>query len=665
MDNKKRPGIVSTITGKVSIANKFRFMVGSTIIGLTLLVGLNLMDLRRTLGDGHALQTRSVVEAVISIAGHYDKAVQAGTITQEAAQAEVIALIGDLRYAGNEYLWINDMKAAIVAHPIKPDLVGKDMSQVTDANGKKLFSEFARVAATDGAGYVDYLWPKPGHDDPVGKISYVQAFKPWGWVVGSGVYTDDVDAAFKAEATDLVGLALIVVIITGGVSLVFARATSGPLVRMAHGMRNLAEGETDIEITGQERTDEVGDMARALEVLHHSVEEAFRLRQMVDVQPARVMMCDPKDYTITYMNEAAKEVVRRMKHPIANDIDKLIGMSVTGFHKDPTMVTRLLENPKNLPYKGKFTMGGVTIENHINAIYDRKGNYLGPMLNWEDVTKYVQMANDFESKVRSVSDHVGDSSAEMERLATAMRDSAQDTSERSSTVASAAEEATTNVQTVAAAAEELAASIQEISRQVAEASTIASEAVEQSEMANETISGLAKSTSEIGDVLGLISDIASQTNLLALNATIEAARAGDAGKGFAVVANEVKALANQTARATEDITKRISTMRGVSDRAVAAIQAVSNTIARIDEINAGIASAVEEQSAATREISRNVEEAAAGTREVTQNITSMAKATGETGEGAYQVQTAAAGLSSEAATLKKEVEAFLNYMKTS
>jgi methyl-accepting chemotaxis protein len=265
----------------------------------------------------------------------------------------------------------------------------------------------------------------------------------------------------------------------------------------------------------------------------------------------------------------------------------------------------------------------------------------------------------FEAKVSGLVSLLAAGATELEATARSMASTAQRTNQQASAVTSAAEEASTGVQTVASAADELTASIHEISRQVAQSAQITSKAVADAHRTDGIVRALSEGAEKIGQVVGLISDIAGQTNLLALNATIEAARAGDAGKGFAVVASEVKNLATQTAKATGEIGTQISQIQTATKEAVEAIRDIAATITEVSTIAASIASAVEEQGAATAEIARNVQETAHATQAVTTNISGVSQSANETGAGASQVLSAAGDLSKQSEQLSGEVNTFI------
>jgi len=274
-----------------------------------------------------------------------------------------------------------------------------------------------------------------------------------------------------------------------------------------------------------------------------------------------------------------------------------------------------------------------------------------------------KLAVGFQAEVGAVVQGVAGSANSLRGHAESLVKIAEDTQQRSLAVSAASEEATTNVQTVAAAAEELSASIREISSRVGEAAAIATQAATEAKAVDATVASLAAATGRIGEFATLIRKIAEQTNLLALNATIEAARAGDAGKGFAVVASEVKGLANQTARATEDISNQIEAINESTRDAVAAIRGIATTVARVNEATTAIAGAVEEQNAATQEIARSVSEASAGTSMVTSNITSVSQSTDSVRDSARIVLDAASGLNRQSEEMRGAVASFLEKTK--
>ena len=273
------------------------------------------------------------------------------------------------------------------------------------------------------------------------------------------------------------------------------------------------------------------------------------------------------------------------------------------------------------------------------------------------------ITREFESMIGEIVNTVSSASTQLEASAGTLTATAERAQELTTVVAAASEEASTNVQSVASATEEMASSVNEISRQVQELARMAGEAVNEARKTNDRVSELSKAAARIGDVVELINNIAGQTNLLALNATIEAARAGDAGRGFAVVASEVKALAEQTAKATGEIGQQINGIQSATQDLVSAIKEISGTIEKLSEISSAIAAAVEEQGAATQEISRNVQQAAQGTQQVSSNITDVQRGAGETGRASSQVLSAAQSLSGDSSRLKLEVGKFLSSVR--
>lgn len=447
--------------------------------------------------------------------------------------------------------------------------------------------------------------------------------------------------------------------------------------------------------------------------------ESARILSMVENAPVNMMYAD-RELKIRYMNPASLRTLKAIEKLLPVKADQVVGQSIDIFHKRPEHQRTILADQKNLPHRANIQLGDQTLDLLVSPVLDQNRNYLGTMVTWEVITEKLaneraikeanerekRQAEELRQKVDSIlgvvtaagqgdltkpltvagTDAIGQlgeglrgffaelrttigaigqnaitlssSSEELSSVSATLSANAEETSVQANVVSAASEQVSKNVSSVATGMEEMSASIKEIAKNATEAAKVATTAVKVADKTNGTVAKLGESSTEIGNVIKLITSIAQQTNLLALNATIEAARAGEAGKGFAVVANEVKELAKETAKATEDISQKIEAIRTDTNEAVEAIGQISSIINQINDFSNTIASAVEEQTATTNEISRTIAEASKGSTEIAQNITGVATAAKSTSSGSGDTQRAAGELSRMASDLQGLVSKF-------
>ena len=552
----------------VKITHKLTLMIGLSAATLLMTVLLAANSLHREMMAERIGGLRNIVDASLGIAQSLEDRVQKGELTRAQAQDAFRRDLDAARYGEDRnYLAADFMDGTVLAFPPNPADEGKSALGKRDGKGRPVVQETIEKVRDADSATADFWFPRPGGTEQIHKTSYIKKFAPWGMLVFTGVYMDDLERQYEAAVIRLALAALAVLAVTIAFGLLVSRNISNPLRKLERKMDKLAGGDLAIEVTEAARRDEVGLMARTVEIFRANGVALERMRQ--------------EQEEMKQTAEAERKAALR------------------------------------------------------------------------------QLADDFQQAIYGIVQQVTHTAETLESSARVLNGTAEETARQATSAASAAQQTAGNVQTVSAAAEELSASVAEISRQVAASSRIVDRAVRESDNTAREFAGLTESAQQVGMVISLIQQIAGKTNLLALNATIEAARAGEAGKGFAVVATEVKDLAHQTQRATEEITVQVNAIQQVVAQSAGSIRAIGNSIGEVESATTTIAAAIEEQDAATKEIARNVMQASTGTEELSGNITGVTQAAGSTGQAANTVLTAAGVLAGESQELRRKVDDFL------
>lgn len=437
-----------------------------------------------------------------------------------------------------------------------------------------------------------------------------------------------------------------------------------PIKRLEANLSLIANGDTDMQIALSAGKDEISLLNNAAADLRKSVEEAYRLKQMVEDSSASVIAVDVHDnFKVNYMNNTSKKILKSLEQFLPTKVDDMIGKPLDIFYKDPAQQRSILTDPSRLPHHAKIKLGSETFDLLISAIHNKKGDYTGAMLSWSIITSQVQLADDFERDVKSVVNMVAAAATELSQTSDSMMHTVKENTHLAAQATMASSETSANVQTVASATEELSASVKEISSQLQKTNLLVQQSSEKANNADKLAEQLNASSGKVNEVMELISSIAGQINLLALNATIESARAGEAGKGFAVVASEVKNLATQTDKSVSEIQAVVGQMQSATHAIINALTDIRNSINEISFATSSVASAVEQQSATTNDISRNMQSASSSTQIVSDNLNNVSVASSSAASASEQMTMATKELSKQAESLNTQVDVFLSKVR--
>lgn len=557
-----------------------RFSVSARILSVVLLSGLGLALVgwlgARSLSFQMYQDRRDEIGYILDTADHiveyYQGLSARGAMSEAEAKHQATETLRQMRYNNGEYIFIIATDGTSVLQPAKPESEGSNLLGVKDADGVPVFQSLIDTAKAGKGEFVQYRWARPGAAEAKSKLSKGVLFPSWNWVIGSGVYLDNMEGAIAEAVWGLVlsvGLVMVVVVL---LALMVSRSVTHPMKRLTHCMHRLADHDLTAEVTGADGADELSEMARAVQIFKNNMLQVDELRHQ-------------------------QEEARRQSEQ-------------------------------------------------------------------ERARALSEMADQFEASVKSKVLEVEGSSSAIRQTAQSMAGRSQSSGSQSLNVGQAAQITMERSEVVAEATRQLSIAVDEVARQVAQSTEITRRAVDDVNATAGRMEDLSSAVQSIGDIVNLINDIAAQTNLLALNATIEAARAGDAGKGFAVVASEVKTLANQTAKATEQISQQVTSIQSSTEEMRASIQGVVATIRSVNDISTSIAGAIQEQEATTRDIAANIDEVAHQAGEVSRSVVHLSKASALACAGTVRVIWSAKTLTQTVDGLRDEADSFLKTVRS-
>ncbi len=600
-------------------------------IGFIGIVSYQLINLRTNLDSFKRAELTSVVESATSIVqGFYDQA-QAGTLSEEEAKVQALAALASIHYHGEDYIFVDTFDFINIMHPVKPELIGTERAGTTDPNGKLFMKEMIEGARDKGAAFVDYSWKSP-QGEYFDKLTYAKGFEPWGWSIASGVLMQSVQASFMDAAITSAAITVAVIVALLILGILIVRGLAGPITRLTGSMRQIADGQFDVELAGKDRKDEIGGMVRAVEVFRQN---GLRISSMTEEE------------------KRAEERRQRERMDMMHSLQEAFGNVVNAALKGD--FTQRIETEFADPELNSLARGINDLISMMDGSIADTGRVLSALAQL-DLT--LRMEGEYEGALKRLKDDTNRVADELTAAVTKLQDTsrslrtatgeilsgANDLSERTTKQAATIEETSATMEQLAATVLENAKRAESASTNAAQVSQTAEDGGNVMRQATEAMERITTSSGKISNIIGLIDDIAFQTNLLALNASVEAARAGEAGKGFAVVAVEVRRLAQSAAQASSEVKGLIeqsgSEVQGGSrlvEEAARKLEAMLEGAKRNYELMQGIARESREQAS-------SIEEVNAAVRQMDEMIQHNAALVEETNAAIEQTEAQAADL---------------------